>query len=405
MKKLSKQHLINFFKTEAGGDALRKAAKVTSEQIISAAKYYMGVPDGKFIQTDLFEENAVKAKKAYVTLNTIMGGDTAEIDRFKEGKKQVPELITFLGVIKMVELYTLLYCFASGSKEEILYETVRACRQSEICEGKSIVEPLTSTTKLSVDEIMKLGYGNKNSLAICKYKFHRGAVVFDMEKLGKDYTKPNEREVLLLMGNKLISKCLGYSNKYLGRDGQPALMYEVDVYPPEFKDEGDEEAELEKVLYNFDYIEEIRNFYEKLNKEDEYPMVPACYAEWKKCFKKRVFLEISKVTPEMCLQQKVPNSIDKAKNLCDVLNYCAKRGIKKRIFIHEQYFTSWENTYRINEDLSNDVRKFVKNEPKYLNASDGSLWKVEQYNFKGTGREEGYASYGFSVEAITIDTK
>lgn len=293
MNKISKQHLINFLQTTAGEEALREASRVVSREIISAAKYYMGVPNEEYFEAGQIEENAVKAKKAYITLNTIMGGDTAEMDRFQEGKKQTPELLTPYGVKKMICLFTHLYCFASENSDEIKYETVRACRQTEISEGESIVGPLTSTTKLSVDEIMKLGYGNKNGLAICRYKFHEGAAIFDMEKLGKDYLKPKEREVLLLMGNKLIAKCSGYDNRYLGKDGQPALMYDIDVYSPELT-ECENQDGLEKIVYNQNTIKEVRTFYEALNAGGEFPKMPSCYTEWKESFKKLVFAEISK---------------------------------------------------------------------------------------------------------------
>ena len=132
MSKMSKEHLVNFLQTTAGETAMREASKLVSEEIISAAKYYMGVPDGKYFEAAYIEEEAVKAKKAYVTLNTIMGGDTAEMDRFNEGKKQTPELLTPYGVKKMVTLFTHLFCFASGNKEAVKYETVRACRQTEV---------------------------------------------------------------------------------------------------------------------------------------------------------------------------------------------------------------------------------------------------------------------------------
>ena len=223
MSEFTKEHLMKFLQTSAGVNALRTAADIVFKEMVSAAKYYMGVPDGKYFEVKDFAQSVVEAKKAYVTLNTIMGGDTAEMDRFKEGKKQIPELLTPLGVKKMLHLFTHLYCLASGDSK-ISFETVRACRQSEVSEGESIVGPLTSTTKLSVDEIMKLGYGNKNGLAICCYKFHDGAVALDMENLGKDYLKPEEREVLLMMGNKLSARCCGYDDRYLGKDDQPALM-------------------------------------------------------------------------------------------------------------------------------------------------------------------------------------
>ena len=104
MAKLSKQHLQKVLQTSAGENALREAGKIVSKEIISAAKYYMGVPDGKYFKNGEFDESVVKAKKAYVTLNTLMGGETAEMDRFNEGKKQIPELLTPLGVKKMINL-------------------------------------------------------------------------------------------------------------------------------------------------------------------------------------------------------------------------------------------------------------------------------------------------------------
>lgn len=295
MSNFSKNNLINLLKTKAEEETLWEVNKIVSRRIISAAKYYMGVPDEKYFEPNKFEENVVKAPKAYVTLNTIMGGDTAEIERFKEGKKQVPELFTPYGITKMVSLFVHLFYFAKENSSSITYKTVRACRQSEIAEGESIVGPLTSTTKLTVDEIMKLGYGDKNGLAICRYKFHDGVAIFDMEKLGKDYLKPEEREVLLLMGNKLIAHCSGYDNHYLGKDGQPALMYDIEVYPPEFKASEERTKEIEKIVYNPKYIAQVRSFYEALNSSSEYPSEPICYKEWKNSFKKLVFLEISKL--------------------------------------------------------------------------------------------------------------
>ncbi len=295
MSKLDKQSLVKFLQTEAGEDALRETRKVVYEQIISAAKYYMGKPDGKYFEASKFDENVVKAKKAYVTLNTLMGGETSERDRFNEGKKQTPELLTPYGVKKMINLFSHLFLFASMDNSNIDYQTIRACRQSEVPEGESIVEALTSTTKLSVDEIIKLGYGNKNNLAICYYKFHDKVAVFDMERLGKDYLKPEEREVLLLMGNRIVAHRLGYDEHYLGRDSQPAIIYNIDVYPPEFSHTLKNHEEIEKVVYNSKYISEVRKFYEALNYASEYPDVPVCYKEWKSNFKKLVFLEISKI--------------------------------------------------------------------------------------------------------------
>lgn len=295
MAKLGKENLIKFLQTSAGENVLRTSAKMVSRKIISAAQYYIGVPDGEFFTEKDFEESVVKAKKAYVTLNTIMGGETAEKDRFDEGKKQVPGLLTPLGVRKMVHLYTYLYCYGSGINRTTELATVRACRQSEISEGETVIDALTSTTKLSTEEIMQLGYGNKNHLAICCYKIHDKAAVFDMEELGKNYPKPEEKEVLLLTGSRLVAHCLGYNDTYRGKDGEPALMYEVEVYPPDFSNIEGNTEEIEKIVYNVQYISEIKDFYTELNTKENFPEVPACYKEWKDAFKKLVFLELKKL--------------------------------------------------------------------------------------------------------------
>ena len=133
------------------------------------------------------------------------------------------------------------------------------------------------------------------TIYICRYKFHDGAAIFDMEALGKNYLKPEEREVLILMGNKLVSTCVGYDDRYLGKDGQPALMYDIDVYPPEIVTSGNQ-LEQEKVVYDPDTIKEVKGFYQQLNAGGDFPEVPSCYPEWKAAFKNLVFEEISKLT-------------------------------------------------------------------------------------------------------------
>ena len=172
MNKITEQSILKFFQTSVGKEFFREITEALYSDVVSAAKYYIGVPDGRFFNFREFDKSVVTAKNAYVTLNTIMGTDSAEMDRFIEEKKQTPKLFTPLGVNKMISLFIHLFLFASNRSSKIDFETVRACRQSEISEGESIVTSLTSTTKLSIDEIMKLGYGNKNKLAICHYKFH-----------------------------------------------------------------------------------------------------------------------------------------------------------------------------------------------------------------------------------------
>lgn len=291
MNKITATSMEKFFHTSIGNDILQNV----NANIISAAQYYMGVPDGKFFDAEHFGEEVAKAKKAYITMNTLMGGDSSERDRFAEGKKHTHGLVTLPAVKKMVELYTYLFLFATQNSKDITFETVRACRQSEISEGESTVRALTSTTKLSIDEIMKFGYGNKNGLAICRYKFHEGAVVFDMEKLNEHYLKPEEREVLILMGNKLVSRCLGYDDRYLGKDGKPAMIYEIDVYPPTPSTEAVNIATLEAAVYNKKTIRQIRTFYFALNVCSEFPKVPDCYPAWKANFQKLVMHEVSQL--------------------------------------------------------------------------------------------------------------
>lgn len=311
MSKINKEVLIDLLHTNAGKEALRETisraniasfARKVSSDIISAQKYYVGNPDGKFITAKDFDEETVKAGKAYETINTLMGNDNAEFMRFSEGKKQTPGLISEIGLQRITDMLVLLFVFANDG-EEIKYDTVRACRQTEISEtpeGKyDFIDALQSSTKATVEEIVALGYGNKNKLAICKFHFHEGAVVLDMVRFGKDYLKPEEKEVLLLTGNKYQAKCLGYSDKFFGKDGQPALMYDVDVYAPDgFYWEVDaSEEELKDIVFNTDMISKVRAFYEALNANigGEYPKEPDGYRSWKEAFKMYVYSQLDKV--------------------------------------------------------------------------------------------------------------
>ncbi len=295
MNQLSKEQVSNFFNTSAGEDLFEKLKDEIMQETISAAKYYMGVPDRLYFQEKDFDESVVNAKKAYITINTIMGGDTAEEDRFKEGKKQVYELMTPLGIKKIVKLITYLYFFGCCN-EDVSFETVRACRQTEVTGGVFTVEPLTSTTKLSISEIIELGYADKNGLAICNYKFHKGAVIFDMESLGKDYLKPEEREVLILPGNVLSCKPKGYHKKYVGRDGKPAFVYDIDVYAPDFEEVSLTKEQLENIVCNRYILEEIKKYFKALNEDGDFPKAPQLYKRWKNTFKALVFLELKNLT-------------------------------------------------------------------------------------------------------------
>ena len=311
MSKINKEILIDLLHTNAGKEALRKSisranitffARTVSDDIISAQKYYVGNPDGKFITAKDFDEQTVKAGKAYETINTLMGNENAEFMRFSEGKKQTPGLISEIGLQKIADMLVLLFIFANNG-EDINYDTVRACRQTEISEtpeGKyDFIDALQSSTKATVEEIVALGYGNKNKLAICKFHFHKGAVVLDMVRFGKDYLKPEEKEVLLLTGNKYKAKCLGYSDKFYGKDGQPALMYDVDVYKPDgfFWNVDSSVEELKEKVFNSDMIAKVKAFYEALNANigGEYPEEPEGYRSWKEAFKMYVYSQLDKV--------------------------------------------------------------------------------------------------------------
>jgi hypothetical protein len=311
MSKIKKSVLINLLHTNAGEESFRKSvsranvesfARTLSDNIVSAQRYYVGNPDGKFITPKDFDELTVKAGKAYETINTLMGNDNAEFMRFSEGKKQTPGLISAVGLQKIADMFVLLFAFANDG-EEITYDTVRACRQTEIAETKEgqydSIDALQSSTKATVEEIVALGYGNKNKLAICKFHFHPGAVVLDMVRFGKDYLKPEEKEVLLLTGNKYQAKCLGYSDKFYGKDGQPALMYDVDVFEPDefYWHVHASEEELKKIVFDKDMISKVNSFFKALNDNigKSYPTEPEGYREWKEAFKMYVYNELNKI--------------------------------------------------------------------------------------------------------------
>lgn len=311
MNMMDKHILINLLHTNAGEENLRRTIsnanielfmKNISNSIISAQKYYVGNPDGKFIATHDFDDETVNAKKAYVTINSLMGNDNAEFMRFSEGKKQTPGLISEVGLQKIADMLVLLFAFANNG-EKITYDTVRTCRQTEISQTKektfNYIDALQSSTKATVEEMMRLGYGDKNKLAICKFHFHPGAVVLDMERFGEDYLKPEEKEVLLLTGNKYKAKFLGYSDKFYGKDGQPACMYEVDVYEPDefYWHINSSLEEIKQTVFDKNMIDKVKKFYEKLNTNigDKYPDEPEGYREWKKAFKMYVYGELDKI--------------------------------------------------------------------------------------------------------------
>lgn len=311
MSKIKKDVLIDLLHTNAGEESLRKSvsraniesfARMLSDDIISAQRYYVGNPDGMFITSKDFDEQTVKAGKAYVTINTLMGNDKAEFMRFSEGKKQTPGLISAIGLQKIADMLVLLFAFANDG-EEITYDTVRTCRQTEITETKEgqydFIDALQSSTKATAEEMMSLGYGNKNKLAICNFHFHPGSVVLDMARFGKYYLKPEEKEVLILTGNKYQAKCLGYSDEFRGKDGQPALTYDVDVYAPDpfYWNVHNSEEELKEIVFDSSMIAKVNAFFKALNDNigKEYPAEPEGYREWKVAFKMYVYNELDKI--------------------------------------------------------------------------------------------------------------
>ncbi len=277
--------------------AEKKALRYVESQIVSAALYYTGTPDCNFFTLDEWPDEICSAKKAYVTLNTIMGYNSSEHDRFIEGKRQIPEFFTPSGIKKIIELFILLYAHAVENRETAAcFKTVKMSRQNEITEGTSIIKPLTSTTKLSEKEIMELGYGNKKNLAICKYTFHEGVVYFDMEDLGSEYLKPEEAEVLLLPGNMLYTTYCGTSPEFRGSDGNYAHIYELDVYAPYFELTSEPQEYLENIVFNSSTLEVIKNYFEELNNfKVDFPSAPKCYVVWKQAFQQLVFRELSKL--------------------------------------------------------------------------------------------------------------
>lgn len=263
--------------------------KRINELAISAAKYYMGAPDGKFFSVEEFGIDVATAKNAYVTINTLMGNETAELARYFEKEKQVAGLITKEGLTRLILLYILLARLAvkvSNIKEE--FECIRVCSKSEIELGESFAKALTSTTKLSVEEIMAMKYGKESELAICRYRIHPGAVVLDMEKLGIHYLKPDEREVLIIIGNKLVSRFCGYDMHYLGKTGKPATLYEIDVYSPSTP----VIKVSEQSVLDEERIKAIRKIYEQLNNSNTFPRIPEDYWRWKTEFQNLVYAKL-----------------------------------------------------------------------------------------------------------------
>ena len=273
-------------------------AKSLTPKLISAAKYYYGVPDGKYFTTDYFDKDVIEAKKAYITLNTIIGNDSVEKEYFLEGKLQIPGLITSIGIKKSIELFSDLYLFGLCNSDDISTKEVHACkRASELKDN--FIQALTSTTKLSIDEIFSQGYGDKVDLAICHYILHEGAIVFDMEKLKSDYLKPHEREVLLLIGNQISVTCLGDDKNHIGKDGNPGKKYLIDVYAPQFdRIIKPTKYDLESIVFDEEILKEEKRFFEELNSNIGgcFPQIPEKHFVWKDALKQLIYRDLQKIT-------------------------------------------------------------------------------------------------------------
>lgn len=268
------------------------------KNMISALRYYGGLPDTHLFDLENFGAEVALATKAYITFNTITGVESAAKARHKEKKKQTPALLTYEAIEKTMEMFKYIFMYALATRENITYETVRACRQSEIAAGESVVTALTSTTKHSIEKNIELGYAKKNQLAIVRYRFHPGALVCDMEKMGIYYVAPKneERELLILPGNRLVATCLGLNETYRGLDGEPAMMYVVDVYPPDnmgAKMSNEEVILARSIVLDPNALAEIQRYFVALNNFNVLPDEPECYHTWQAYLKQLVMHQLT----------------------------------------------------------------------------------------------------------------
>ncbi len=283
------------------------------KNILPAVQFYEGDPNNSFLSEEVFDEKTRKSTKAYVTLNTLLEDEKAEEQRFKEGKLQIPGLITPEGIRKILDVYKGFYQFCMQNPANY---NAQLCAMKRCSEVKSpFIRALTSTTKQSPKEIYKQGYGDKVGLALCYYRLHPGALAFDYEKLGELYAKKQEREVLLMPGNQWHVRNVGQDERYLGKDGKPAEIYEIDVVAPNFdkilqvKNDFEEED-----LYNPKRLELVRNIYEEINKNigGEFPKIPDEYWKWKQTFQQTVYSLLRDINLSYTDQQRRKETGNKA---------------------------------------------------------------------------------------------
>lgn len=268
--------------------------KNLTPEAFSALKFYEGDINNNYLPSNLFDEKTRKSSKAYITINTLMQDNSTEEKIFNEGKKLLPELITPEGIKKLLELYKNIY---KSSYRISLDSNQIICafkRNSEM--NGSCIKSFTSATKLSPEEIYQQGYGDKEDLSLCYYKLKKGAKIFDFEQLGDLYKKKHEREILLMIGNEIIVKPLGIDNRFLGNDGKPAKVYEIDVFGPNFDKLIDENSnnQIQKIkdyIFNENNLEIVKNVFKSINEniDGKFPNISKKYWKWKYFFQQIVF--------------------------------------------------------------------------------------------------------------------
>lgn len=285
------ERVLNYFDyLEEEKKAASKSQIELLERILPAVQFYEGDTNNSFLPEELFDEKTRKAPKADVTLNMLLDDDTAEKQRFLEGKLQTPGLITPEGVKKMLEIYEGFYQFCLQNPIDYNVNLCAMKRCSEL--DSPFIRSLTSTTKHSPGKIYKQGYGDKVGLALCYYKLHKGALAFDYEKLGELYAKKQEREVLLMPGNKWNIRHIGQDKKYCGRDGNPAEVFEIDVCAPDFsKIIKNESNGGEDIVFDSQRLDLVRNILQEMNNNigGDFKNLPDEYWEWKHAFQQKAY--------------------------------------------------------------------------------------------------------------------
>ena len=170
----------------------------------------------------------------------------------------------------------------------------------EVTNGETtLVTSFQSTTKSEFDTLVYLGYTQKKNLALCTYVIHEGTITLDMgERLGNEYHKPEEREVLILHGNCQRVELVGTHPYITGSDGKPAKLYEAHVWGPHhsgyFEDLPADKDSLRKSVFNPERIAKEHGYFEALNENigGTFPEEPDGHREWKKAFNDLIKLKL-----------------------------------------------------------------------------------------------------------------